>query len=212
MSSYLSNFHKSDWLTLLSRLSLNSSTAWRFRAAMNSPSKDVQEFAALLRTLAAESKQLVAAGIADLDPAAVSSSNSIEAESFLTLQSALMLSYTHHLLALSSHRMLGLSLSKDARGRELVSNLVRMRLQLENMRPIEARLKPKWERWIRASQAAEERRTNRGNQKARDDVIGDEDNEDDADDIGEYPILLKSRRLESDLILTASFTSLLPHL
>ncbi|CAO1614594.1 unnamed protein product [Parajaminaea phylloscopi] len=145
---------------------------------MATRAKDVQDFASLLETLSREAQQVAAGGISSLDPSFAAASTSTDAEPFLTLQSALLLSYTQHLLLLSSHRMLGLSLSEDANGRELVRNLVRMRLQLEKMRPIEARLKPKWERWIRASQAEEKRRINHGDSSAGKSAAAEEEDDD----------------------------------
>lgn len=128
---------------------------------MTTVESDVPQFVDLVSSLSNESKQVYETSTSQLKPPAASSS-AAESEQFIPLQSALLMSYTQHLLAISSHRMLGLSLEKDSKGRELVRNLVRMRLQLEKMRPVEARLKPKWERWVRAYEAEEKRRIERG--------------------------------------------------
>lgn len=104
-------------------------------------------------------------------------------EPLLTLKSALLLSYSQHLVLLSSHRLLGRSLADDEQGRRLVQNLVRMRLVLEKMKPVESRSTPKWERYIRAYEMERKRGVAGGAEVAArpDGVVGDKGEEEEED-------------------------------
>ncbi|PWN27332.1 hypothetical protein BDZ90DRAFT_260425 [Jaminaea rosea] len=106
-------------------------------------------FANLLAEVATQSKQTFTASTSQIKPASIAGRH----DDFLALQSSLLLCYNAHLAAIASHRALGLSLS-DSNGAEMVQNLVRLRLHLEKMKPIEARMRPRWARWIKAAQVA----------------------------------------------------------
>lgn len=140
-------------------------------------SQDLNAFSALIRSLSEESSGLYGSSTSNL--AASLPSASAPLAPFLSLKSALLLSYTQHLVMLSSHRLLGLSLVEDEQGSELVRNLVRMRVLLEKSKTVEAKLRPRWEREIRAFQTEQN--------KIAQGIKGASDDEDDEDDeIGEF--------------------------
>ncbi|CAO1633870.1 unnamed protein product [Jaminaea pallidilutea] len=143
---------------------------------------EVAAFEALMRDTATQSRQVAESSTFKLKSPAHSSSS----DALLTLQSALVMSYTNHLVALTTHRMLGGSLKEGGQGAELVRNLVRLRLQIEKTRPLEARSKPKWQRWVVAATEAERKalsggKTN-GGEAGHKNAGGEDDGHDDDDD------------------------------
>ncbi|CAO1613828.1 unnamed protein product [Sympodiomycopsis kandeliae] len=108
------------------------------------------EFSSHIATLLPQSQDLFEASTSALPINLPSTSDISSHDALLKLKSALLLSYTQHLAVLSSHKLLGLSIESDEQGKQLVHNLVTTRLTLEKLRPVEARLKPRYERCIRA--------------------------------------------------------------
>ncbi|PKI84775.1 hypothetical protein MVES1_000904 [Malassezia vespertilionis] len=72
--------------------------------------------------------------------------------SLLTVKVDALLSYIQHMAFLCAHRMSGKSLA-DETGTTYVERLVKLRLLLEKMRPMEARLKNQVEKLLRAANA-----------------------------------------------------------
>ncbi|WFD30496.1 sterol O-acyltransferase [Malassezia sp. CBS 17886] len=74
--------------------------------------------------------------------------------SLLTVKIDALLAYVHHLALVGAHRLSGKSLA-DETGCQYVQALVKLRLLLEKMRPIETRLKYQIEKLVRAAAFAE---------------------------------------------------------
>lgn len=158
---------------------------------------DYKDFTSLVASLADQSRELYTSSSSNL------SSHLAPADSedaLLKLKSALLLSYTQHLTLLSSHKLLGFSIDggdddddddddEAARqGKALVRNLVSTRLALDKIRAVEARLKPRYERCVRAwdleqkRQEAEQRGAGRDGQEQ-----GEDEEEEDLDALSFRP-------------------------
>ena len=73
--------------------------------------------------------------------------------SLLTVKVDALLAYMHHLVLLCAHKMRGHSLA-DSQGQSLVQQLVLLRLVVEKIRPMEARLKYQIEKLVRTADTA----------------------------------------------------------
>lgn len=74
--------------------------------------------------------------------------------SLLTVKVDALLAYMHHLVLLCAHKMRGHALA-DQQGQSLVEALVRLRLIVEKVRPMEARLKYQIEKLVRTAEIAQ---------------------------------------------------------
>lgn len=132
------------------------------------------ELARSLRSSAAESNALVhklkeAAEQGDLDHP--------DGLSLLTVKVDALLSYIHHVALLGAHRLSGRSL-EDSTGENYVKALVKLRLCLEKMRPMEARLKYQMEKLLQ-SVVAEQQALAKGEANAE----GGRDDEEDEEEL-----------------------------
>lgn len=96
--------------------------------------------------------------------------------SLLTVKVDALLSYIHHCVLLGIHRLSGRSLGSDP-GASFVQTLVKLRLYLEKMRPMEARLKYQMEKLLQAV-ATEEREVARGTAQVGETGAEEEDDDD----------------------------------
>ncbi|KAK0534766.1 hypothetical protein OC842_002548 [Tilletia horrida] len=100
----------------------------------------------------------------------------------LALKNDTLLSYLHHLVLLTAHRLRGHSLS-DEPGSQLVDNLVRLRLMLEKTRPIEGKMRYQLDKAVKAAEEAERGfgvgAADKGRGKGK---SGEEDDDEDGDD------------------------------
>ncbi|WFC96595.1 hypothetical protein MBRA1_003256 [Malassezia brasiliensis] len=74
--------------------------------------------------------------------------------SLLTVKVDALLAYLHHMALLCAHRVSGKSLTDEV-GTEYVERLVKLRLVLEKMRPMETRIKYQVEKLLQAASAAD---------------------------------------------------------
>lgn len=147
---------------------------------------EISEFSSLITSLAPQSQDLLAASTSALPTNLPSTSDISSHDALLKLKSALLLSYTQHLAVLSSHKLLGLSIDSDEQGKQLVHNLVTTRLTLEKLRPVEARLKPRYERCIRAYDLEQKKALLQG-EKGSDDIANGQGEEDELDALSFRP-------------------------
>ncbi|EPQ29813.1 uncharacterized protein PFL1_02486 [Pseudozyma flocculosa PF-1] len=98
--------------------------------------------------------------------------------SLLTLKNDVLLDYLHHLVLLSAWKMSGNSLT-ESHGARLVRNLVKLRLVLEKVKPLESRLRYQVEKLLRAAEDEDrEIALGRVRPKAKDeDEVGEEEDE-----------------------------------
>ncbi|PWN48592.1 hypothetical protein IE53DRAFT_389183 [Violaceomyces palustris] len=102
--------------------------------------------------------------------------------SLLTLKNETLLDYLHHLVLLSSHRLLGNSLV-DAMGSQLVKGLVRLRLVLEKIKPLESRLRYQVDKLLRAADDSDREIRLGRVAVVGDDEDGEEEQEEDGEDV-----------------------------
>ncbi|PWN89524.1 hypothetical protein FA10DRAFT_280513 [Acaromyces ingoldii] len=113
----------------------------------------VQQASALLSSLSTDAESLLAqlSSTFPLD----SQSGATGGHSLLGLKNLTMVSYLHHLILLCSLQLSGPSASEKSslseRRGDIVDNLIRQRLVLEKMRPMEARIKGHIEGLLRAA-------------------------------------------------------------
>jgi U3 small nucleolar ribonucleoprotein protein LCP5 len=80
------------------------------------------------------------------------------APSLLTLKNSALLFYLHHLVLLTSHRLRGNSLEDGTNGALLVKGLIKLRLILEKIKPVESKMRSLVERLLRAVEEDDKRR------------------------------------------------------
>ncbi|KAE8271081.1 hypothetical protein A4X09_0g1273 [Tilletia walkeri] len=101
----------------------------------------------------------------------------------LSLKNDALLSYIHHLVLLTAHRLRGNDLTSQP-GSTLVQNLIRLRLVLEKTRPLEGKMRYQIDKALKA--AAEEERGLSGGKRVKergeDDDDDDEEEEEEDDD------------------------------
>ncbi|CAD6907742.1 unnamed protein product [Tilletia controversa] len=104
----------------------------------------------------------------------------------LSLKNDVLLSYLHHLVLLTAHRLRGNSLTSQP-GSTLVENLVRLRLVLEKTRPLESKMRYQIDKAIKAADEEERgvssSRPRRVKQGGADEDDEEEDEDDDDDEV-----------------------------
>ncbi|KAL9937519.1 hypothetical protein V8E36_003928 [Tilletia maclaganii] len=105
----------------------------------------------------------------------------------LALKTNTLLSYIHHLVILTAHRMRGGDLTSQP-GAALVENLIRLRLVLDKARPLEGKLRYQIDKAVRAAEEEErgpsavKARKGKGRAEENGDGSGGDDDDDDDDD------------------------------
>lgn len=80
------------------------------------------------------------------------------APSLLALKNSALLFYLHHLVLLTSYRLRGNTLEEGTDGASLVKGLIKLRLILEKIKPVESKMRSLVERLLRAVEEDDKRR------------------------------------------------------
>ncbi|UZJ54718.1 hypothetical protein CBS101457_004038 [Exobasidium rhododendri] len=115
------------------------------------------ELSTALQTLSKDAKSLVASIestlLADKD-----SLTTPNGPSLLTLKNSSLLFYMHNLILLTAHRLRGHALNEGEEGHLLVRNLIKIRLLLEKIKPVESKMRSLVERLLRTAEEDDKRR------------------------------------------------------
>lgn len=116
-----------------------------------------RELSEALQALARDSKLLLSS-LQSTIPAEKDILSAPNGLSLLTLKNSALLFYLHHLILLTSHRLRGNSLEDGSDGASLVKGLIKLRLILEKVKPVESKMRSLVERLLRAVEEDDKRR------------------------------------------------------
>lgn len=116
-----------------------------------------RELSDALQALARDSKLLLSS-LQSTIPAERDILSTPNGPSLLTLKNSALLFYLHHLILLTSHRLKGNTMEDGSDGASLVKGLIKLRLILEKVKPVESRMRSLVERLIRAVEEDDKRR------------------------------------------------------
>lgn len=130
------------------------------------------ELSTVLQALSKDAESLLSSMQSTL-PAGEDMLTTPNGPSLFTLKNAALLSYLHNLVLLTAYRLRGNALGDTGRGADLVRNLVKLRLILEKVKPVESKMRSLVERLLRAADD-EDKRIREGRPEEEEDAGGAE--------------------------------------
>lgn len=115
-----------------------------------------KELSSVIQALSKDAQSLVASVKSTIpvdEDALITSSG----PSLLTLKNSALLFYLQHLVLLTAHRLRGESLEDGSKGALLVRSLIKLRLVLEKIKPVENKMRALLERLLRAAEEDDKR-------------------------------------------------------